>query len=126
MGLQGVFTFREVLFEVRQIYFAVLAVLILRANAVGEELWSETNTLSRALAQKFGGSESQAQLEVDRVFAALKAELLRGRAVIVLGFGSFAVQERRPRRKRGELRQGPVRKHLRFRAADSVSLELNR
>lgn len=89
------------------------------------EEWSETSLLAREVAKREGVSESQAQREVDRVFAALRDELIRGRRVVVLGFGAFAVQERRARLKRGEATLGRAKKHLRFRAADSVVLELN-
>ena len=101
-------------------------------NASGEELWTETNMLSRALAKRYGVSEAQAQREVERVFATLREELLHGRRVVALGFGTFAVEQRRARRKRGASalepgkKLGSAKKYLRFRAADSVAVELNR
>ena len=70
----------------------------------------------------------QAQAQVDRVFAVLKGELLRGHRVVVFGFGTFAVQARRVRARKGSPKDPtpPSRKHIRFRAAESLAHELNR
>ncbi len=106
------------------VLFVFLCGLMHAPPAVAAEgEWAETNPLSRALAEKFGGSESQAQIEIERVTAALRSELMRGHRVVVFGLGTFAVETRRTKRKEGGVR---VRKHVRFRAAESVALEINR
>ena len=81
--------------------------------------------LARAIYERHGGiSLEDSQQIVDRIFAIIKQQLLDGKRVHIVGFGTLEVVTRRPRRGRnpatGETIDLPSKRALVFRPSRAI------
>lgn len=86
-------------------------------------------SLVEAVRQETGSTVKEATASVDAVFGAISKGLAKGEGLRLVGFGTFKVQERAPRKGRnpqsGEEIQIEARKVVTFKAGASLKDAVN-
>ncbi|MCC6221463.1 MAG: HU family DNA-binding protein [Deltaproteobacteria bacterium] len=87
------------------------------------------NSLSNAMAEKFGITKEEAEQQVRDVFLILGEELKKGRMITVTNFGRFYVKQRDARKGRnprtGKEMDIPARKYPRFTSSQGLKALVN-
>jgi nucleoid DNA-binding protein len=98
----------------------------------------EGSPLVTSVAKQAGIPETQAREQIERVFGALRSELIQGHEIQVFNFGRFSTYEREVRARAAKGVPGQAqpagaaeqplsvrRRYARFAASDNLKLELN-